>query len=269
MKEISFQGASVYTIRKEYEIGALTYMRFLQFKNKYFLRDFDSIYVADIFSGTGRNVVNDEEIDGSPVRIMDGVCRSKNLTVDVNYFFSDIRPAACEKLSHYLLERFCAPIATHTMQASDAINMLGCILYHNPRIFLYLVLDPNGPKDFPKQEVHDLLMAFPKRIDVIPNISATAINRCLGARNLAGRQMQGWLGEIDNFDQGFISSLTMSGRSGWIRKPIQGDIHRWVMIPTFGKMPPHNDWANQGYVFLASDEGRGLVDFYCGGNKCK
>ena len=266
MRDI-IQGSSIHTERKEYEIEALAYMRFLQFKNKHFR--FNNIYVADVFSGTGRNVINDVLVDGSPVRLMSGVVRANNFNIDVNYFFSDIRPEACSALSKYLLQQFKVQIATHTMQASDAINLLGCILQSDPLIFLFLVLDPNGPKDFPKQEVHDLLTAFPGRIDVIPNVSATAINRCLGARNIAGYHMQGWLGEIESFDEGFISSLTMGDRSGWIRRPIPGDIHRWVMVPTFGCFRPKNNWSKQGYVDLRTDEGRELVRFYCGRKQCK
>lgn len=263
MKKINtFQGASIHTERKEYEIGALTLMRFRQFKCKYFKPT--TIIVGDIFSGTGRNVVNDELIDGSPIRIIEGILSAKNTNVEVYYFFSDIRPDACQQLHKYILERFKVPIETNTMAASDALNVLGTILKNRPDYFLYLVIDPNGPKDFPKNEIHDLLSEFPRRIDIIPNISATTINRCLGARNKAGRQMKGWLGMIDNFDDGFIKSLTMNGRNGWIRKPLEKDIFRWVMIPTFGCMNPRNDWKKQGYVDLASDEGKSTVKFYCG-----
>lgn len=263
MKNINtFQGASIHTARKEFEIGSLTSMRFNQFKCEYF--KYKNIIVADIFSGTGRNVINDEIVDGSPIKIIEGILNAKNSKIDVDYYFSDIRPDACQQLHKYILERFKVPIATHTMAASDALNMLGAILKKRPNVFLYLVIDPNGPKDFPKNEVHDLLSEFPRRIDVIPNISATTINRCLGARNKAGRQMQGWLGMIENFDDGFIKSLTMNGRNGWIRKPLEKDIFRWVMVPTFGCMKPRNDWQKQGYVDLASKEGKETVKFYCG-----
>jgi hypothetical protein len=268
MKEIkTFQGSSIYTKQKEFEIGALTKMRLTQFKSSFFKHNI--VIVADVFSGTGRNVVDDELIEGSPVRIMDGVINSGNTKTKINYFFSDIRPNACEQLSHYLLHRFNMSVKTHAMAASDAINMLGNILHKDYRVFLFLVLDPNGPKDFPKNEVYDILKEFPRRIDVIPNISATAISRCLGARYKAGHQMQGWLGTIDNFDEGFVSCLITNNRNGWIRKPVQGDIHRWVIIPTFGVFKPRNNWEKQGYIDLATDEGKELVKFYCGSQLCK
>ncbi len=264
MSEIvkTFQGSSVHTKRKEQEIGGLTKMRFNQFKSPYF--KFNNIYVADVFSGTGRNVIIDEIVDGSPIKLIEGVMGANNRNIDVNFFFSDVRTDACEQLHKYIVERFKISIATNVMLASDAINMLGSILKSNPNIFLYLVLDPNGPKDFPKNEVHDLLCEFPKRIDVIPNISATTINRCLGARDKAGRQMQGWLANIENFDEGFVSSLTMKGRCGWIRRPIKGDRFRWVIVPTFGCFKPKNNWEKQDYVDLNSEEGKETVKFYCG-----
>lgn len=260
-----FQGSSQHTKRKEFEIGSIANMRFLQFKSRYF--QYKNVYVADVFCGTGRNVVNDEHIDGSPVRLMDGVIKANNANIDVNFFFSDIRPDACTALSNYLLHRFNVQIATHAMPAADAINMLGAILKSKPDVFLFLVLDPNGPKDFPKQEVCDLLKAFPKRVDIIPYISATTINRCIGARNKAGMQMQGWLGMIENFDEGFVSSLTVNGRFGWIRKPLENDPQRWVIVPTYGCFKPRNDWQKQGYIDLDTAEGRNIVKFYCGNIK--
>ena len=258
----SFQGASKHTERKEFEIGSIANMRFLQFKSQYF--QYKNIYVADVFCGTGRNVVEDELIDGSPVRLMDGISKANNSNIDVNYFFSDIRPDACASLTKYLIQRFNQQIATHTMSAKDAVNMLGEILKRRSDIFLFLVLDPNGPKDFPRQEVCDLLKAFPKRVDVIPYISATAVNRSIGARNTAGMQMNGYLGWIENFDDGFVSILTNHGRFGWIRKPLENDRQRWVIIPTYGCFKPRNDWQKQGYIDLDTVEGRNIVKFYCG-----
>jgi hypothetical protein len=259
---MTHQGSSEHTARKEFEIEGVTKMRFCQFKSKYF--HFPTVICADVFCGTGTNTVGDEVVDGSPVRLLRGYLGSKNTQRKVNFWFSDIRKAACDHLQNQIKRQFGQDLTPVPMAASDAINVLGDYLQRNPATYLFLVLDPNGPKDFPKGEVENLLTAYSGRIDVIPYISATTINRCIGARNKAGMDFQGWLGEIENFDTGFVAALSSGNRKGWIREPLNGDRQRWTMIPTFGRMAPKNDWRKQGYVALDGDEGRSVVDFYCG-----
>lgn len=265
---LTHQGASQFTERKEFEIEGVSYMRATQFKNKHFR--FRQVIFADVFCGSGKNTINAEYIvDGSPLRLLSGFARANNsgiLPYSYNFWFSDIRQSACAALEKRIKERFDIPAYTFAMEASTAINTLGDTLNSKPDSFLFLIIDPNGPKDFPKYEVQDLLASFPGRIDVIPYISATTINRCLNARNKAGRDFKGWLGEIENFDEGFVSALSSNKRFGWIRKPIPGDRQRWTMIPTFGCFEPRNSWEKQGYVKLNSAEGKEIVKFYCGGN---
>lgn len=260
---MTFQGSSNQTTRKEFGIEGVSYMRFNQFKSLHFR--YEHVICADVFSGTGKNEVGGEIVDGSPLRVLNAFLRSKNTRNNFNFFFSDIRQAACTALQAIVHDRFGLDIHAHALAASDAINLLGDALQRHKNIFLYLVLDPNGPKDFPKSEVEDLLRLFPRRIDIVPYISATSVNRCIAARNKAGVQFKGWLGEIENFDQGFVSSLTMQHRQGWIRKPVESDPQRWTMIPTFGCMKPRNDWEKQGFIDLSSEEGKEIVKFYCGG----
>ena len=172
-----FQGASIHTPRKELEIGGITKMRLQQFKNIYAGRE---IVCADVFCGTGRNDVLGEIVDGSPLRILDAYHRSENMNPRFKFWFSDILPDACAAL------RTLVPnwpnLSIRTMAAADALNFLGNYLYKHPSTLLFLVLDPNGPKEFPKKESIQLLNEFSKRIDIVPYISATAINRCIGAR---------------------------------------------------------------------------------------
>lgn len=265
-KALIHQGASRHTERKEFEIEGVTSMRVNQFKNKHFR--YEHVIFADVFCGSGKNTIDaDNIIDGSPLRLLNGFFKAKKnnrLPYNFNFWFSDIRKAACSALERRIEERFDFNIAAYPVQASEAINSIGDMLHVKPNAFLFLILDPNGPKDFPKYEVQDLLSAYPGRIDVIPYISATTINRCLHSRNKAGRDFKGWLGEIENFDEGFVSALAGGNRFGWIRKPIPGDRQRWTMIPTFGCFEPRNSWEKQGYVKLNSEEGRGIVKFYCG-----
>ena len=246
------------------EIEGVTCMRLNQFKNQYF--KYPIILCADVFSGTGSNEVSGEIIDGSPVRLLNGYLKAKNFHRNFAFWFSDVRTSACDSLRKLVCDRFGngLKVQIEPRLASDAINDIANHLHKYPEIFLYLILDPNGPKDFPKNEVEDMLRAFPRRVDVISYISATTINRCIGARNKAGMDFKGWLGQIENFDEGFVASLSSNNRSGWIRKPVMGDPQRWTMLPTFGCMTPHNDWNKQGFVDLKSEEGRDVVKYYCG-----
>lgn len=259
-----FQGASNHTARKELEIEGVSCMRFNQFKSKYF--KYPRILCADVFCGTGTNEVGGEIIDGSPIRLLNGYKKAKNNQIDFGFWFSDIREAACKKLNAILQDtQPDVSCQIHQLSAAESIDQLHIIMIQDPRLFLFLILDPNGPKDFPRNEVVDLLRAFPKRVDVIPYISATTINRCIGARNRAGRTFSGWLGEIENFDHGFVSELASNGRKGWIRQPAKNDPQRWTMLPTFGCMMPRHNWKKQGFVEIHSVEGREAINHYCGG----
>lgn len=262
------QGKSNLTPRKEFEIEGVSHMRLTQFKNEYF--NYDHIICADVFCGRGTNEVGGNIIEGSPIRLLNGFNKTKDVETKDKcvFWFTDVRKPACDALKKLIDVRFNInnKMLVEPMDAANSINHIGEILKVNLNSYLFLVLDPNGPKDFPKKEVEDLLSSFSNRIDVVPYISANSVNRCIQCRNKAGRQFRGWLGEIENFDEGFVQSLSSNKRKGWIRKPIQGDKSRWTMIPTFGAMSPKYGWENQGYIKLDSQEGKETIKFYCGGN---
>ena len=271
------QGSSKYTVRKEFEIEGLTTMRLNQFKNKYFHSK--KIICADIFCGSGTNVLPDQtEIDGSPIKLIKGYLKAKggqhnymfpsfgekNNNYTVDFWFSDIRQMPCDRLKKRIESEFGLELEARKMAASDAINVLGDRLAHDPDRHLFAIIDPNGPKDFPVPELSDLISVYSKRVDVIPNISATAFNRCLGARNKAGRQLNWWIAGIENFTEGFVLSMSGNGRKGLIRVPDLSDNHKWTMIPTFGRFKPKHPWLKQGYVFIDSEEGKQAIQHYCG-----
>ena len=257
------QGSSTHTVRKEFEIYGVTQMRFRQFKHFGFR--FREVICADVFCGTGRNLVDGEIVDGSPIRMLDGWMKANNQRVKTSFWFSDIRQEACSTLEKIIKSRYGAEIPVKKMSASDAVNEIGNYLEAHPSTYLCLTLDPNGPKDFPKIETQDLIKSFPNRVDVNPYISATAVNRQLGARNKAGYQLNSWLAGIENLDEGFVKTLVIDKRTGWIRRPIDGDGWRWTMIPTFGIFEPRNPWDKQGFINIKSDEAEKVIKFYCGG----
>lgn len=268
----TFQGASKMTKAKEDGIKGITHMRINQFKDIWFRRKHRRVIVADIFCGSGRNVVEDEQVDGSPIQILQAYSEVKNKEklcgLNFDFWFSDVKKSSCESLEKYICQLFGVNIGVKPMYASDAVNLIGNILAKDRSVYLLLIVDPNGPKDFPKEELEGLIRAFPKRVDVAPYISATTVNRCIGA-NRSGRDFSDWwIGSIENLDAGFIQSLTYNGkRSGWIRQPIQGDRFKWTLIPTFGHGKPHSGWEKGGYVEINSDAGKHAIDIYCGGFK--
>lgn len=264
------QGASEHTARKEFEIEGLTCMRMNQFKCKYF--NHQRVILADVFSGSGRNtpIGSSEIVEGSPIKLIRGLLKAqqtKQLPFDVGFWFSDIRQDACDKLKKNIKETFNFDMDTNKMEAKDAINQLGEYIHKEKDAFLFLIVDPNGPKDFPRDEIIDVISGYSKRVDVIPYISATAINRCIGVRNKAGRQFEGYLSEIENFTSGFVYQLINGNRKGWIRTPINGDRWKWTMLPSFGQLIPRNNWQKQGFVEIGSEEGKQAIAQYCGGNK--
>jgi hypothetical protein len=276
------QGASRFTERKEFEIGALVQMRLRQLKGLQSSRYYNDVIIADVFSGSGENVISGREdpIDGSPLRLLwaletatmrkDGPSLMGFASKTIRLFFSDIRAEAVAKLATLIGDRWTPPpglntqIHTATLPASSAIALLHQTLNQSPSHHLILVIDPNGPKDFPRDEVLALLAAHSARVDLIPYISATAVNRCLQHRDQCGAHYGWWLSAIDRFDTGFIHAIARN-RHGWIREPIKGDRQRWLMLPTFTPhLVPRNDWEKQGYVSLHSERGQAAMAAYAG-----
>ena len=277
------QGASRFTERKEFEIGGLVQMRLRQLKSPMPSRYYDDIVIADVFSGAGENVISgkDDPIDGSPLRLLWALQTATQTKSgpsimglagkSVRLFFSDIRADAIARLNNLISDRWTpisgldTHISTATLPASKAIQLLHNTLAESPKTHLILVLDPNGPKDFPRDEVLAMLDQHSRRIDLVPYISATAVNRCLQHRNQCGAKYDSWwLSSVDRFDTGFIHAISRN-RHGWIREPIHGDPQRWLMLPTFApQLTPRNDWAKQGYVEINSERGQAAIATYAG-----
>jgi hypothetical protein len=259
------QGSSSLTPRKELELGGLAAMRFTQFKSKFF--KFKNVICADVFCGSGVNYLYDHQVDGSPIKLLQSAMKAGNRNIDLHFWFSDIRKRACDSLRDNVDNNFNAlsrSVSINAYDAKDAVMVLYETLSRRGDTYLFLVLDPNGPGCFPKREIDALIRTFHKRVDIIPYISATAINRIIGAKNKAGIEFKGWLSDIENFDHGFISGLVRNGREGFIRLPIKSDKQKWTMIPTFGCFTPRNDWKKQGYVYIDSEEGIEAIKHYCG-----
>lgn len=239
---------------------------------------YDRIIIADVFSGSGENVMDakDDPIDGSPIRLLWALSHAVNTRHGPNpmalekkridFLFSDIRKDAIAHLKGIIDDRWdntCnANIYAETLEASEAIQLLLDELLISPRTHLILVLDPNGPKSFPRDKVLELLARHGARVDVIPYISATAINRCLRHKETCGAHYDWWLSAIESFDTGFVLEIAKY-RKGWIREPVPGDPQKWLLFPTFpSRFYPTHDWSKQGYVMIDSPRGINALRTY-------
>lgn len=277
-RESRFQGVSAITERKEFEIGGVAQMRLTQLKSDKVAWAYDRVYVADVFSGSGENTLTKGEeeviIDGSPLRLLsafrEAITKGQGPMAlghkPISFLFSDIRREAIDLLGATIYNRW-QPInnvQTHVqaMDAADAINHLW-LLMRCSNAHLILVLDPNGVKAFPYVEVLRLLRDFGGRIDIVPNISATTLKRCIGARQIVDSGYNSWwLSTVERLDDDFVRRIAHN-RAGWIREAIKGDNQQWMMIPTFTPLcPPRSDWAKQGYVDIASSKGEDAIQFY-------
>lgn len=277
MEVKTHQGASAHTKRKEFEIGGITTMRMKMFKTKFF--KYRKILLADVFCGSGINEFCGEIVDGSPIKLLDGffgaygAFETKYLFADhynrqSSFWFSDVRGDACDSLKRLVQAKYGLDIYPQRMFAKDAINHIGELMHKNKDMYLFLILDPNGPKDFPANEIEDMLKIFSKRMDIIPYISATTINRCIQAREKGGMNFgYGYLQYIQDFSSGFVKKIASGGRFGWIRDQIPGDPQRWTLMPTFGCLKPRNNWEKQGYYDMNSPKGQLIIEHYCGGVK--
>ena len=280
----TIQGASKYTERKEMEVFGITQMRLRQLKGLGPSRYYSELIIADVFSGSGENVLanSDEPIEGSPVKIiqaLDSALHNKNgfnpmglEDKSIRLWFSDIRPAAVSHLegilsAHKMPSGLNIKCKVVQSEASRAIEQMHEHLDRKPSARLILVVDPNGPKQFPRDEVLRLLKRHSDKVDVIPYISATAVNRCLHHRDSCDVKYDWWLSSIEGFDTGFVFAIAEK-RHGWIRLPIHGDNQKWLMMPTFSpNLVPQNDWAKQGFVEINSEEGIKAISVYAGDRK--
>ena len=286
----TIQGASKYTERKELELYGVTKTRITQLKGSA-APFYHNVLIADVFSGTGINSVESDTIAGSPIRILDAVDAAIHnasgfdpgalIDKSIRVWFSDIRQTAINSLNDLLSERSIPEgmnmkYQAVQMDAASAIEKIQTYLdqrmvyagkqknpkQHHPR--LILVLDPNGPKQFPRDEVLYLLKHHSPRVDLIPYISATAVNRCINHRDKCDVKYNWWLSSIEGFDTGFVFAIA-KGRPGWIRLPIPGDTQKWLMMPSFSpNLRTHNAWEKQGFVMINSKEGIEAIKYYAG-----
>lgn len=258
---MTFQGSSkVVTPAKQYGLGGIIYMQILRTKKRP-----GSTIIADVFCGEGTNRLSlDEKINGSPITILEAYTKAVTAGAKtrqaVSFAFSDIRPEAITGLYKNIEETYPDLIPCTALIAGDAkdvVTMLHQELLetdHN----LILVVDPNGYKDLPFEELTKLGTdpQLLKRVDIILHLSATANKRILAAAKAGINLTIEWAMPFKE-----MVLQIAGGRDGWIRKQLKGDAWQWTLIPLFG-YSPRNDWSKNGFIKLSSDEGMALLDHY-------
>lgn len=272
------QGQSLFTELKERHFEGITSMRVNQFKNDRFTAKHNRVIFADCYCGCGSNhQETDRIIDGSPLRLLNAVISEtgKNTTkaqlfrekVTVEFYFSDINPVATQALKGVVDDRYSSDIVRNvsieTKSAADAIIGDLADAASEPRTYVFLLLDPNGPKDFPRYETEEIIRKSSKSIDVSPYLSATTINRCINSRNKAGRDFC-WLDGVNDFVDGYVNPLLQNRRGGWIRVPRPNDPQKWIMLFTTETLEPKYDWGKEGFLDVRSPHGRLAIDMLAG-----
>lgn len=241
------------------------------------LKQISILRIRDAYSGEGENTVEGIAIDGSPISILTGLEDATNdcpafrsVHHRVQLRFSDIRASAVEALEANVAGKFDRKADLFAVNSYHGMAQVQCCLAKeavledtewlkaDKRRRLILILDPNGPKYLPFDEVMQMLVGpLRSRVDVLIHVSAGAIKRVLGHAP-AQKGMMDWFGR---FEPVFVGALNM-GDDAWIRVPLKGDSSQWTMMAYWAAPAPKGDWRAKGFVQLASDEGQAAVEYY-------
>ena len=270
MSSGAFQGAGALTEQKVIGVQGIVHTRLTMRKFK----AGEVTIVADVFSGDGVNEISEDEVvNGTPIAVINGYLLSRNrgnaAKSEIRIVATDIRPSAIERLRATVRNMFPSlnerklTFACAVREAAEQIKALHQSLRKNPLRRLILILDPNGPKDFPFAEVEAVSTdpMVKDRVDIVIHISATSMKRVIGLAKKGTYRLDWWDAAIQHLGKDFLLKLA-AGRPGWIRKMTPGDPWQWLVIAFFSGTPPKNDWERKGYVQIESDEGRNEIERY-------
>jgi len=243
------QGCSSVTKTKEIEIRGIFEMRLNQRKyQKSYLRN---IRIFDIFCGDGENQVVGETFLGSPFEIINAIESTKVYeNKHVDFVASDNRQVAIELLLKRV-NRKDHPFKVNVlkMPADESIDLVKSYLSSSNANHAILLVDPNGPGVIPFQQLNDL-RRYSSRLDVIINISESAINRIKGCGITKNKN---WWADYENFEA-ILCELRRGYKWGWLRDCIKGDKQRWRLIVLSGWAKPKSGWEKQGLYEITSDQ---------------
>jgi len=235
------QGCSRVTAIKEIQIRGVIEMRLNQRKNQqgYIKR----IGIFDVFCGDGKNIIEGgETILGSPIEIINAVKSTRIYeSKQIDFFASDNRYLAIDRLSN-LLSYEILPFGINIIQkpADEQLGFIEWYLNQDNRNHVILLIDPNGPGVIPFKQLNDL-SSYASRLDVIINISESAIKRIKGCRTTKNCN---WWANYETFED-ILWELLKGYREGWIRDVIKGDNQKWRIMTLWTWTPPRRAWEKQ------------------------
>lgn len=259
-----FQGVSDVTQKKEMDFYGICNTRLCQRKFQPYIKQ---VYLFDVFCGDGQNIVNGNIITGSSLKMAQAIEASGiSETKDVFLICSDIRKDAVSKLntqfssSQYSFENI---VVQRT--ASEQIKHIHKIAREDKNAHFIIVVDPNGPKTLPFDEIEAIAKdsAITKRVDIVVNVSVTSIKRMVQHRISAGAKYDWWIKTVECLGRDFFKKLARNYKGAWIRKPL-GDRQGWVVLAFFNWSPPRNDWSKAGFINLNSKAGHQSLIAYEG-----
>lgn len=268
------QGCSpLATAKKQESVEGVTFMETLRLKN--FNRD---VLFADIFCGSGENIVNGETINGSPISMLDGflsavVAMKEPPKSNYRFVFSDVAEGRADSRlvanvrnwqervgmepDPFLFKAYTkgghavtAKLFYAQSWAEEAVEALKDKVIKNRNGFLVLFVDPNGPKAAPWKGMRELWDKAASRVRITVSISATTLKRIRAAKEVS---QLNWA-QVPDHISGMIEWF--SGAGGWVRSPVNAD--QWTVV-CLSKVPPRNGWNKGGFVLIDSNEGREMI----------
>jgi hypothetical protein len=238
---MTLQGCSQVTKIKEIQIKGLISFRLNQrkFQGSYL----KNIGIFDIFCGDGVNSVDGESIDGSPIEIANAILETEVYKKkQVGLIASDNRESAVELLRKRLSKRdspFWINVIKRT--ADEQLDVVRKYLNSKKSNHAILVVDPNGPATFPFEKLN-ALSVFSDRLDVIINISESAINRIKACGITKDKN---WWANYETFED-IIVEFLKGYKEGFMRGAVKGDKQKWRIVTMWSWSKPKNDWKKQG-----------------------
>lgn len=237
---------------------------------------------VDLYSGNGKNVVGDEIINGSPLSMLEGIKKAvqsmrpekKNPTgtpkAQWSIVFNDIAPdRATDLLPENVMrwqEENRLPVNKDVIQLTNSIGhkvditveyVCGCakslvdqiahFLDKMKSAHVVMMVDPNGPKHAPWNELKCVWERHHEESQLIFHISATALKRVAKARASTAYDFAPMPDHISALLDLFEDC------KGWIRLPVGADQWTILMLSMF---PPRNGWEKERFLELDSERGR-------------
>jgi len=243
-----FQGCSLATEFKEIQIYGLFEMRLLQRKNQGAW--IKSLGLFDIFCGDGQNQLEGKLISGSPIEILRAIKTTEIYKyIKTAFFPSDIRLGAIKGLSTLMGDIHQIDVRLQVRNAETQIGLIEKYLSKSRMNHAIILIDPNGPKIMPIEKIKRL-GKFHKQVDLIINISETAINRL---KACSVTKDKNWWANYDNFAE-ILWDIKKQYRWGFLRDTLPSDPQRWRIFTAWSSMRPRNGWEKQGFYKIESKQ---------------